>query len=337
MSSWFRWTSEVSRASFAPTAWLASPSTTSLHFRDTRPSRWLRLSRRPVGRLGLPPSLGLSTFGSAWASASSRGWVQFLRLSTDMPRAALRPLDSPFRVHRREIGFRFQASGVSCPDATPWMEHEARPSSSRTLIFGPTLPSVRRLPPSWSRTTLTAFSTPGLQACCILLPVLRFATFGRSVLASASFRSWRWFRSASPQRRTLQSLPLAGSLPRVTAVVAFLSLPLVGCPSFASGSVASPWAPELSPTLVDSKALLHQRVRCVHRAFPLDSRPMLSWASSLLFLAVLALAGPSGAVSSELCQRQRTIRVSSRLTPGCVQIGRGRVGKECRSRWSPYH
>ena len=21
----------------------------------------------------------------------------------------------------------------------------------------------------------------------------------------------------------------------------------------------------------------------------------------------------------------------------CLQIGRGRVGKECRSRWSPYH
>ncbi len=61
------------------------------------------------------------------------------------------------------------------------MDSEARTSSSRSSIFGPTLPRVRHRPSSWSLTTLTAFSTPGLQACCILLPVLRFIAFGRPV------------------------------------------------------------------------------------------------------------------------------------------------------------
>lgn len=58
------------------------------------------------------------------------------------------------------------------------MNSEARPSSLRSSIFGPTLPGVRHRPSSWSLTTMTAFSTPRLQACCILLPVLRFVAFG---------------------------------------------------------------------------------------------------------------------------------------------------------------
>jgi hypothetical protein len=71
---------------------------------------------------------------------------------------------------------------------------------------------------------LTACSTPGSQACCILLPVLRFIAFGRPGLRLHS-RVVPGLRAASPQCRTLQSVPLAGSLPRVTAVVALLPLP----------------------------------------------------------------------------------------------------------------
>ena len=68
------------------------------------------------------------------------------------------------------------------------MNSEARPSSFRSSIFGPTLPSARHRPSSWSLTTMTAFSTPRLQACCILLPVLRFIAFGRP-FGSASLES----------------------------------------------------------------------------------------------------------------------------------------------------
>jgi len=75
-----------------------------------RPTRLIASS--PVRRPSLP----------RLASASSHGWVQFLLLSTDVPRSTLRPLDSPFRLHRREIDFRFQVSGVSGPDGLPLNE-----------------------------------------------------------------------------------------------------------------------------------------------------------------------------------------------------------------------
>ena len=53
----------------------------------------------------------------------------------------------------------------------------------------------------------------------------------------------------------------------------------------------------------------------------------------LLLLAGIAYAGPRAVVTAS----QNAMAASKELPIYCVRSEERRVGKECRSRWSPYH
>lgn len=97
-----------------------------LRLHSTSESRGIRAGfvLPPVCRPTRLPRLfsGLSTVASALGFRLLSWLGPGCLLSTDVPRAALRPLDSSFRFHRREIDFRFQFSGVSSPDGVPLSE-----------------------------------------------------------------------------------------------------------------------------------------------------------------------------------------------------------------------
>lgn len=114
-----------------------------------------------------------------------------------------------------------------------------------------------------------------------------------------SERSPRW--QPSPRHR--------GCFPLVVASV--------GCPSFASGSVARTWAPELAPTLVDFRALLHQRVRCVPDCFQsTNARCSLGLRTPPPRSPSPLRVGSARSHRSYVNVKERS-EVSSRLTPGC--------------------
>jgi hypothetical protein len=72
----------------------------------------------------------------------------------DVSAASLGILDAPFHRHLSERRLM-------------WVFPPAR------LVVA----TDKQVPPSWFRTTSTAFSVRRLQACCILLPILGFAAF----------------------------------------------------------------------------------------------------------------------------------------------------------------
>jgi len=144
------------------------------------------------------------------------------------------------------------ASKNSPPSTSPSVSTPAGPRP----CFDGALPHAPYVPPSRVLTSLTACSTDGLQACCILLPTLGFIGFQR-----AARRARRGFLAFPPMPATLQSVPL-------------LQQPFRASPR---GRAPLPFRP--SEDGVGFEALFRWGVRCVTRLLPTASRPRLSWAS----------------------------------------------------------
>jgi hypothetical protein len=98
-----------------------------------------------------------------------------------------------------------------------------RPLPGAEAPFGPTVPPVDRVPPSWFRTTMTACSARKLRVCCTPQPVQGSSRFP---LPSASpTRESSWAPMAFPATRFTPFEDFPRQQPcRITAVVAFLPL-----------------------------------------------------------------------------------------------------------------
>lgn len=94
------------------------------------------------------------------------------------------------------------ASKTAPPSTSPPVSTPAGPRS----CFGEALPHAPLVPPSWVLTTLTACSTDGSQACCILLPTLGFIGFPR-----AARRARRGFLAFPPMPVPSRAFPSSSS------------------------------------------------------------------------------------------------------------------------------
>jgi hypothetical protein len=108
------------------------------------------------------------------------------------------------------------------------------------------------VPPSWFRTTSTAFSATGSQVCCTLLPTMGFATFP----AADTHDRGRTRRRRSPRRhhpsKNVSAPPWAPPSPGALAPLPFFLLRgrrLRGCFRWTSAVASSPVADRRRPVL----------------------------------------------------------------------------------------
>lgn len=141
-----------------------------------------------------------------------------------------------------------------CPKIRPSIDittgvHSRVPASCLTWPLRQVAASDPHVPPSWSLTTSTAFSTDGSWACCIPLPILGFIGFQPCVAPSRGAFSTGIPSDAIPSR----AFPTRSAVPASLLAVAFLS--------FRAAFLVLP-----SP--VDFKALLRASVRCREPPLP---------------------------------------------------------------------
>jgi hypothetical protein len=164
-----------------------------LRFRAARRFRAVRFARRGPSTGGSPlvdsavsgftaPLLGfpcttLSACTGALEALTTR--VRHTRMRAHATLLTLTPT-LPSRPDPCGPAFRLDFLSWVCPKIAPPSSHveesAAREPRLRESLRGTTA-GRSRVPPSWFRTTSAAFSSPTVQVCCALLPILGFIVF----------------------------------------------------------------------------------------------------------------------------------------------------------------
>jgi hypothetical protein len=177
--------------------------------------------------------------------------------------------------------------GPTCrPDCLSWVCPKIAPPSSRTRESDARAPRLRgslrgraasssRVPSAWFLTTSTVCSSPIVQVCCALLPILGFTVFHpvakraphgvasalRSFPSVDSGGSERHLSVAAYPRARVTEAPIAGRPPSPR------SLPPHPSPPDCARMVSHPTPAAVTRVGCRSRgleALLHRRVRCLH-------------------------------------------------------------------------
>jgi hypothetical protein len=195
-------------------------------------------SRCRPGPRGFPGSIALVGSCARQAARMNSPRVALLIFYLSF-RALVAPAGTP-RSFRRSREFLLSWDSPACCPST--VRPSARPLPGAEAPFGPTVPTVNRVPPSWFLTTSAVCSALGLRVCCTPLPAMEFDAFLASGIPAHPKVAWMFVAFPAPRVHTLRRVPLVSS-----RIASLRPLPSCLFCTFSLPGPARPWGRAMAP------------------------------------------------------------------------------------------